>query len=154
MFYNEARPCIAICSRSEEKKQSMRRRRAKTKKKSSKTKQNKKSSVLENISLYILRPLFHLYQKENQSENVSFIKNQIKWAISSSMVSKEVCSWPGESAWPHLTGGADGGGQNVWVQGSSYWTWSSPASPRVGTSLSGCWMAAPPCERDRSQQSA
>ena len=70
------------------------------------------------------------------------------------MVSKEVCSWPGESAWPHLTGGADGGGQNVWVQGSSCWTWSSPASPRVGTSLSGCWMAAPPCERDRSQQSA
>ena len=82
------------------------------------------------------------------------MKNQIKWAISSSMVSKEVCSWPGESAWPHLTGGADEGGQNVWVQESSCWNWSSPSSPRVGTSWSGCWKVAPPCKRDRSQLSA
>ena len=88
------------------------------------------------------------------SENGSFIKNQIKWAISSSMVSKEVCSWPGESAWSHLTGGADEGGQNVWVQESSCWTWSSPSSPRGGTTWSGCCKAAPPCERDRSQLSA
>ena len=49
------------------------------------------------------------------------------------MVSKEVCSWPGESAWPHLTGGADEGGQNVWVQESSCWIWSSPSTHRVGT---------------------
>ena len=106
--------------------------------------------------MYILRPLFHLYVLERKfliSENGSFIKNQIKWAISSSMVCKEVCSWPGESAWPHLTEGADEGGQNVWVQESSCWTWSSPSSPSVGTSWSGCWKAAPPCERDRSQLS-